>query len=191
VIGDLALEGALRGLPWPLSSIAGALSGDRLEAVRHATRPNTYSSAPSNAQVAIAAGQARYRAVMHGFAGLAGSEQEWDTDQGATTIGQLPVEQDLTTHMIPTSTLIPWLQRFPRDANTTRGYTGPVIIPGAPLRRWGQTTRFGSPRIVARTLLRPEQRTPTPREMTTSFVSRNPTGLRLDDPYNVPDEGYF
>lgn len=189
---ELALDAGGRLLPWPLSAIFGRLTGDRLAAVRHAATPNSYSSGPGAAQLAIAQSQAHYKAIMGGFGGLAGSEAEWDTDQGASTIGHLPatLEQDLNLPLPPWR-LHPLTDIHPRDENTTRGYTGPVITPGKPLTRWGATTRFSAPRLIKGTLLPPEARTPTPREMSAAYTEQHPSELRLDDPFLTVDEGYF
>jgi hypothetical protein len=196
--GELAADAAQRGvsqavaaLPWPLSWLVDRLQGDRLAAVKRASQPNPNAPVPSRSQLALAGGQARRSAVRGGFSALAGSTEEWDGDQGARAAPTGRGGQDLTALPLPTSWAVPWGVRNPPDANTTRGYTGPVITPGSPLVRWGATTRFAFPRIVAGTLLPPGQRTPLPREMVNEFVTRNPGELRLDDPYNVPDEGWL
>jgi hypothetical protein len=94
--------------------------------------------------------------------------------------------QDLTSAAIAPSRMLPYTaQGHPRDENTTRGYTGPVITPGK--LNWGWSTRFRYPRIIAGTLLPPEARTPTPREMARGFVEQNPSQLRVDDPFLQPD----
>lgn len=191
VAGDVAdnARATMRELlPWPLSLIADMVVGDRLAAVKAATRPNPYTTSPSGSQATIAAYQGRRDAIRGGFTGLAGSTERWDHDQdrspGLVSTG---LAQDVTTMAIAPSRVLPYtMQGHPRDENTTRGYTGPVITPTR--LPWGWSTRFRAPRILAGTLLPPGARTPSPREMASGFVDGNPSQLRLDDPYNSPDD---
>jgi hypothetical protein len=195
----IAADAAQRGirqatgiLPWPLSWIVDRLQGDRLEAVKVATRANPYAVVPSGTQLGIAQAQGARRGLRGGLSGLAGSEAEWDSDQGASTIGRLPgpLLQDVGAGMpLPPSRVWPWTHYHPRDANTTRGYTGPVLTPGE-LIKWGNGIRFGAPRILAGTLLPPGARTPTPREMTAAYAVQHPQDQRVDDPYNAPEESW-
>lgn len=177
-------------LPWPLSLVATILAGDRLEAIKHATRPNPYTTSPSGAQATIAAHQAQHNALIGGMDGLAGSSRAWDGDQGRSSlVGRAPgmLEQDLSSQSIPPSRMVPYTrQGHPRDLNTTRGYTGPVITPSR--LNWGWSTRFRYPRILAGTLLPPEARTPSAREMARGFVESNPRQLRVDDPFLGRDD---
>jgi hypothetical protein len=190
VVDDAAdqARGAVRSmLPWPVSVVADRLLGDRLGAIRAATRPNPYTTSPSGAQATIAAHQATRNAIRSGFSGLAGSTAQWDRDQDvAPGLAPTGLAQDVTTVAIPPSRFLPWSVQHPRDPNTTRGYTGPVITPGG--LPWGWSTRFRFPRIIAGTLLPPGARTPTPREMASGFVSNNPTQLRVMDPFSAPDD---
>lgn len=178
---------ALAALPWPLSIVAQHLAGPRLEAIKEATRPNPYTTAPSGSQSAIAANQAQRAALIGGMDGLAGSSTSWDSDQGRVSLEASGLGQDLSSQVIPPSRVLPWWEQgHARDQNTTRGYTGPVITPGK--LAWGWSTRFRYPRIIAGTLLPPESRTPSAREMARGFVESNPSQLRVDDPFLVPDD---
>lgn len=190
IANDAAERGAagvVDSLPWPLSAIGRALLGDRLAAVKAATTPNSYSAAPGASQQAIAMSQGRRAALRGGFSGLAGTSTTWDTDQSFSGPVAGSLVQDVSSAEVAPSRLIPWQDQRPRDGNTTRGYTGPVITPGSTLK-WGWSTRFSFPRIISGTLLPPEARTPTPREMASAYVAANPNGLRVDDPYLVPDD---
>lgn len=188
-----ATRGAIRdALPWPFSVIVDALAGDRLAAVKTATRPNPYAAVPSGTQLGLAQAQAKRDALRGGFSGLAGSTERWDHDQDAAPgLAVTGLRQDVSAVTLPPSRFLPYSrQGHPRDLNTVRGYTGPVITPNpygnAP--RWGWATRFSYPSIRAGTLLPPEARTPSPREMAAGFVQSNPSALRLDDPYLTPDD---
>jgi hypothetical protein len=192
VVNDTAdqARGAVRELlPWPFSIVLDRLLGDRLAAIRHATRPNPYTTSPSGAQATIAAHQAARNAIRGGFSGLAGSTERWDHDQDiAPGLAATGLQQNVTAMPLAPSRVLPWSLQHPRDDNTTRGYTGPVITPGG--LPWGWSTRFRFPRIIAGTLLPPESRTPTPREMARGFVENNPTQLRMMDPFTGPGEDW-
>lgn len=179
-----AAELALGALPWPLNRLVG----DRLEAIKAATRPNPYTTSPSGSQATIASYQAQRSALIGGLDGMAGSSGDWDHEQGRYgLVGPGRLGQDLTAAAIAPSRMLPyWEQGHPRDANTTRGYTGPVITPGK--LSWGWSTRFRFPRIIAGTLLPPESRTPSAREMARGFVESNPSQLRVDDPFLARDD---
>lgn len=191
------VQTAVAALPWPLSWIVDRLQGDRLEAVKVASTPNPMAPVPSASQLAIAGIQARQRAALGGFDGLAGSAQAWDHEQGgrpagpnAPTMG--PIHQDVTSVAIAPSRLLSYAaQGRPLPSNLGDGYSGPVITPGSPLVKWGWSTRFPFPRIISGTLLPPGARTPTAREMVKAHVAANPGQTRIDDPYLVPDEGWF
>lgn len=191
------METAVAALPWPLSWIVGRLQGDRLEAIKIASSPNPMAPIPSGTQLAVAGAQARQAAALGGFDGLAGSSASWDNDQGGRphgprggTIGS--ISQDVTTAVLPPSRLLSYRdQGRPMPPNTGRGYTGPVITPGSPLNKWGFSTRFPFPRVISGTLLPPGAKTPTAKQMAAAHVAANPGQNRIDDPYLVPDEGWF
>jgi hypothetical protein len=174
-------------VPWPFSILLDGVLGDRLAAVKHASSPNPYVTSPSGSQQAVAAAQARQNAIRGGFSGLAGSTAQWDHDQDqAPGLVVTGLRQDVTAMPLAPSRLIPWSVQHPRDANTTRGYTGPVITPGG--LPWGWSTRFRFPRIISGTLLSPLARTPSPRDMAKGFVENNPTQLRVMDPFTATDD---
>lgn len=189
-----AAQGFISALPWPLSWIVNQLQGDRLDAVKVAAQRNPNAPTPSAAQLAVAAEQQRASALRGGFSALSGSSAAWDTDQGgrpqgprAGTLG--PIYQDVNAAAIPPSRLLSYrAQGRPLPANLQRGYTGPVITPGAELRRWGLSTRFPFPRIISGTLLPPGARTPSPREMVSGYMETNAGRTRLDDPYTNPED---
>jgi hypothetical protein len=195
--GQRAVQTAVAALPWPLSWIVDRLQGDRLSAIKAASTPNPMAPIPSGSQLRVAQAQGQARAALGGFDGLAGSAANWDNDQGgrprgpnASTVG--PIYQDVTSVAIAPSRLLSYAaQGRPLPSNLGDGYTGPVITPGSPLVKWGWSTRFPFPRIISGTLLPPGARTPTAREMVAANQAANPGQTRIDDPYLVPDEGWF
>lgn len=195
--GTRGMQTVIASLPWPLSFLVDRLQGDRLAAVKAASTPNPMAPVPSATQLAIAGAQNRRRAALGGFDAMAGSAAAWDSDQGGRPSGPNqgtlgPIHQDVTSMEIPPSRLLSYAaQGRPLPANLGDGYSGPVITPGSPLNRWGWSTRFPFPRIIAGTLLPPGARTPTAREMVAAHTAANPGQTRIDDPYLVPDEGWF
>lgn len=182
-VGVRTLASILGALPWPLNHLAA----DRLETVKKAIEPNRYAGPPSSSQAVIASYQAQRTALIGGMDGLAGSSRDWDSDQGRVSLAASGLGQDLSSQAIPPSRLLPYTQQgHPRDPNTTRGYTGPVITPGK--LAWGWSARFAFPRIIAGTMLPPEARTPSARDMARAYTEANPSRLRVDDPYLVPDD---
>jgi hypothetical protein len=155
------------------SAIASLVAGQAVGKLRERVRPNPYAPRLTNQQV-IAAQQAG--GLRPGTSGLAGSERDWYTDaQGASSIGWVQAQQDLTAHAMPPSWDAPGDPGAdPTDPTVLADVKrGPVRLD---LKPYGVTPSV--PYVIAGRINPPLAKSPLPRDVAAARDAGAPQGIQ-------------